>query len=106
MQFLLGPADWNGLIMVKLKCDLNCRGYIYFELAHPNAIHQALNYLKTYNKLCVYISIAEGLSSKEMIYFFRNGWTSRCCWKHSQKIILNKTEYGSVEDPSTFLRTE
>ena len=29
------PADWNGLIMVKLKRDLKYTGYVYFDPVRP-----------------------------------------------------------------------
>ena len=68
-NFFPRPADSNGLIVVKLKRDLKYKGYDFFEAVCPNAIYQALNYLKTHNKLYEDISISEGLSSKEMIDF-------------------------------------
>ena len=57
-NFFPRPADSNGLIVVKLKRDLKYKGYDFFEAACPNAIYQALNYLKTHNKLYDDISIS------------------------------------------------
>ena len=31
-------ADSNGLIVVKLKRDLKCRDYVYYEPVRPNVI--------------------------------------------------------------------
>ena len=33
------PTDLKGLIVVKLKRDLQYTGYVYFEQAHPNVIY-------------------------------------------------------------------
>ena len=63
------PAVSNGLIVVKLKRDFRHRRYVYFEPIRTNVIYQALNYLKTHNEFYEYISISEGLSSKEIINF-------------------------------------
>ena len=41
------PADSKGLIVAKLKKNLNYWGYLYFEQVRPNAIYYALNYLKS-----------------------------------------------------------
>ena len=57
-NFFPRPADSNGLIVVKLKRDLKYKGYDFFEAVCPNAIYQALNYLKTHNKLYDDISIS------------------------------------------------
>ena len=66
--------------MVKLKPHLKYKGYAYFEPVRPNVKYQALNYLKTHNKL--YIDKHQDVT--ERIH---------------KKIISNETEYGSVEDP-------
>ena len=63
------PADSNRLIVVKLKQDLQYRGYVYFEPVRIYVIYYSLNYLKKQNKLCEDISTSEGLSSKEVINF-------------------------------------
>ena len=56
-NILARPPDWNGLIVVKLKWDLNYRGYIYSESLYPRVIYQASNFLKTHNKFYKDISI-------------------------------------------------
>ena len=49
------PADSNGLILVKLKQDLQYRCYIYFEPVRPNVVYQALNCLKqTINSMRIF----------------------------------------------------
>ena len=98
-------TDSNGLIVVKLKRDLKYRGYVYFEPVCPNVIYQALNYLKPHNKFYENSSISEGLSSKEMINF--SGIDKHQDFTESihTKIISNRTEYGSVEDPLSMHRT-
>ena len=46
------PADINGIVIVKLKRKLQCRGYVYFESVRPNFIMRLLQYLKLNNSLC------------------------------------------------------
>ena len=71
INILPSPADSNGLIVVKLKRALKCRGYVYFEEVRPNFIHQALNYLKTHNKFYEDISISETSLKQRNDKFFR-----------------------------------
>ena len=68
-NILSRPADSNELIVVKWKRDIHCRSYVYFEPVCPNAMYQALNYLKTHNKFYENISFSECFSSKEMRNF-------------------------------------
>ena len=51
-------ADSNGLLIVKLKRKLSCRGHVYFEAVRPELICQALMYLKQNNSLYCDIGIA------------------------------------------------
>ena len=43
------PAVSNGLILVKLKCNLKYRGHVYFKPVRPHIIYQTLNDLKLHN---------------------------------------------------------
>lgn len=45
-NFCQGLQFSNGLIVVKLKQDLQYRCYVYFEPVRQNVIYQALSYLK------------------------------------------------------------
>ena len=81
---------------MKLKWDLKCRGYVYFEPVCPNVIYQALNYLKTHNKFYEDISISEDLSSKEMINFSYIDEHQDVAEGIHKKIISNETGYDSV----------
>ena len=54
---LLCPADSNGIIIVKLKRNLQYRGHIYSESVRPNFILKFLQYLKLNNLLCHDIEI-------------------------------------------------
>ena len=94
-NILARPAHSNGLIVVKLNRDLKYRGYVYFEQVRPNVIHQALNYLKTHNKFYEYISISEGLSSKEIITFSGIDKHQDVIESIHTKLNSNETEYGS-----------
>ena len=67
---LLGPADSNGLIVLKLKL-FTCRGYVYFVTGRQNVIYQALYYLKTRNKFYEYFSFQKGFQVKKKDKFFR-----------------------------------
>ena len=98
-------ADSNGLILIKLKRDLKYRGYVYFEPVRPNAIYQALNYLKTHHKIYEDIAISEGLSSKEMINFSGIHKHEDVTVSIHTKVISNETEYVSIEDPLSMHRT-
>ena len=49
-NFLPRPAVSNGLIVVKLKRDLEYRSHVYFEPIRAHIVNQALIYLKSYNK--------------------------------------------------------
>ena len=95
-------VDSNGLLVVKLKRDLKYRGYVYLEPVRPNVIYQTLNFLKIkYTQKVLWdvsIHISRSLKEKND-KFFKYSWTSRCCWKYSQKIISSETGYGSTEDP-------
>ena len=55
--------------MAKIKLDLKCKDFVYFEPVRSCAIYQALNYLKLRNKFYEGISISEGLSNNEMLRF-------------------------------------
>ena len=68
-NFCQGLQFSNGLIVVKLKQDLQYRCYVYFEPVLQNVIYLTVYYLKTHNKLYEDIFISEGLRSKEMINF-------------------------------------
>ena len=63
------PAVSNGLILVKLKCDLKHKGHEYFEPVRLHTIYQALTYLKSHNKFYEDISITKGLSKEDMLNF-------------------------------------
>ena len=63
------PAVSNGLIVVKLKCDLKFRGYVYFKPVNQHIIYKALTYLKSQNKLHEDIFIIKGLSNEEIFRF-------------------------------------
>ena len=63
------PAVSNGLILVKLKCDLKHKGHEYFEPVCLYTIYQALTYLKSHNKFYEDISITKGLSKEDMLNF-------------------------------------
>ena len=104
-NILQRSADSNGLIVVKSKRDLKYRGYVYFEIVHPNVIYQALNYLKTHNKFCEGISISEGVSSKEMINFSGIDKHQDITESIQLKAISNETEHGSVEYALSMYRT-
>ena len=45
------PADSNGIVIVKLKRNLQYRGHVYFESVTPNFIMRLLQYLKLSNSL-------------------------------------------------------
>ena len=68
-NFCQGLQFSNGLIVVKLKQDLQYRCYVYFEPVLQNVIYLTVYYLKTHNKLYEDVFISEGLRSKEMINF-------------------------------------
>ena len=61
---LLGPADSNGLIVLKLEL-FTCRGYVYFVTGRQNVIYQALYYLKTRNKFYEYFSFQKVFQVKK-----------------------------------------
>ena len=42
-------ADSSGLLMVKLKRNLNFRGHVYFQTVSPESIYAAFSYLKENN---------------------------------------------------------
>ena len=44
-------ADSNGLVVIKLKCELTYRGHVSFEAVRPELLNQALMYLKENNPL-------------------------------------------------------
>ena len=67
--------------------------------------YQAVNYLKTRNKFYEDIFISEGLSSKKMIIFSGIDEHEDVTESIHKKIISNKTEYGSVGNPSSMHRT-
>ena len=48
---LLQGADSNGIVMIKLKRKLVCRGHVYFEHVSPEVVRSALQYLKSNNPL-------------------------------------------------------
>ena len=45
------PPDRSGIIMLKLKRQLQFRGHVYFQAVRPEFIQQVLNWLKVYNPL-------------------------------------------------------
>ena len=45
-NILSRPAVSNGLIAIKLKCDLKCRGHVHFKQVLPHIIYQALSCFK------------------------------------------------------------
>ena len=62
------PAVFNGLILVKLKRDVKCRGYAYFDRGQ-HIICQALTYLKSHNNFYEDISVTKGLPGEDMLNF-------------------------------------
>ena len=63
------PTFSNELVVAKLKRDLKSKGHIYFEPVHPQIIYQAFAYLKSHYWFYENISIAKGLSGKDMFRF-------------------------------------
>ena len=45
------PPDRSGIIMLKLKRQLQFKGHVYFEAVRPAFIQAALTWLKENNKL-------------------------------------------------------
>ena len=45
------PADNNGLIIVKLKRKLECKGHVVFEAVRPDVVIQFLEFLRSHNDL-------------------------------------------------------
>ena len=68
-NILSRPAVSNGLIAVKLKCDLKYRGHLHFKQVLPHIIYQVLSCFKYQNKFHADISIAKVLSSEKMFRF-------------------------------------
>ena len=62
-------ADGNGLVVVKSKRKLYCRGHVYLKSVRPKLIHQALTYLKENNTLYSDISIKLGNMSNNLLSF-------------------------------------
>ena len=95
------PTDSNELIVVKLKRDLNYRGYVYFEPVHADTIYQALNYLKT-NSMMIFPFQKASHAINDFSHFDKHQDVAENI--HTE-IILNETEYGSVEDPLSMHKT-
>ena len=93
------PADSNGLIVVKLKRDLKYRGHVYFEPVRPQAIYQALNYLKVHNNFYEDISIQEGLTGNEMLNFTEIGTDFEDPLISHEKTNPDEVEHSLKEDP-------
>ena len=104
-KILPRPADSKKLIVVKLKRDLQYRGYVYSEPVCQNIIYQALNYLKAHSKFYEDIPISEDFSSKEIINFSGTDEHQDVAESIHKKIISSETEYGSVEDTLSMHRT-
>ena len=45
------PADNNGLIIVKLKRKVECKGNVVFEAVRPDVVIQFLEFLRSHNDL-------------------------------------------------------
>ena len=61
------PVNNNGLVLVKLKCNLKYQEYVYFQRVRPSVIYEALNYLRRKTKTCKDISISFGLERQEIL---------------------------------------
>ena len=96
------PTDSNELIVVKLKRDLNYRGYVYFEPVRADTIYQALNYLKTINSMMIFPFQKASHAINDFSRFDKHQDVAENI--HTE-IILNETEYGSVEDPLSMHKT-
>ena len=51
------PTDSNGLIIVKLKCELEYKGHAVFEAVRPDVVIQFLKFLRSHNDLYSHIKI-------------------------------------------------
>ena len=104
-------AVWNGLILVKLKCDLKYRGHVDFEPVRPHFIYQALTYLKSH-KFYEDISVTKGLSGEDMLTFSdidknqeetesvtENGISNGKEMNKNNNENAGEAEYASVEHP-------
>ena len=60
-------ADSNGVVMIKLKRKLTYRGHVYFEAVSPEAVHSALQYLKSNNPLYHDVIIDIGLIPENLL---------------------------------------
>ena len=45
------PTDSNGLIIVKLKCELEYKGHAVFEAVRPDVVIQFLEFFRSHNDL-------------------------------------------------------
>ena len=87
------PAVSSGLIVVKLEHNFKFRGHVYFEPVRPNmVIYQVLAYLKSHHKFYEDISIAKGLSSKDMLRFSDIVEIQRQNENVTKKIISDRKE--------------
>ena len=106
------PAFTNGLILVKLKGDLQCRGNVYFEPVFPHIICQVLAYLKSHNKFYEDISVTKGLSYEDMFNFSdinenqeeTDIWDGKEMSKNNNE-NTSEAGYASVEDLLNMHRT-
>lgn len=69
-MFLPRPTVSNGTILVKLKKNIKCKGYVYFKTIHPHIMHKLLTCLKSYSKFYKNTSVTKGPSGEEMFQFF------------------------------------
>ena len=65
---------------------------MYFDPARPHIIYQAFAYLISHNKFYEYISIAKGLSSKDMFRFLILLKFKNKIRNVTEKIISDKKE--------------
>ena len=90
------------MIVLKLKQDIKYRGYVYFESVRSNVIYQAL----TFWRYTVWRYFYFRRSLKQ-----RNGFFSDidvyqdAAESFDNKITLNETENGSVENALSMRRT-
>ena len=76
-----------------------------FILSQYTQMYQVLDFSKICNNFYDNISIAECLTSNEMIYFWGIDKHQDVAESIHKKIVSNETEYGSVEHPLSMNRT-
>ena len=84
-------AVFSGLTF-ELKRDLKYRANVYFKPVLPHIMYQALAYFKSHSKFYEDISIAKGLSRKEMFRFCDTVEIEGEKESVTEKIISDRTE--------------